>query len=238
MKCIYLRTNLVNGKQYVGQTVDFKSRESDWKNMNQPYAGSLINNARKKYGVDNFQTEILIECDTQEELNYWEMYYIKKMNTKRPFGYNLTNGGDGTSGFQFSEESKKKMSEAKLGKYVGKDSWNYGIKRSDMFKAALSERLKGKVHTEEWKKNMSINNPKFWLGKHRSTSDKEKMSRKKDSVKKKVYQYSLDDSLVHVYESLAECGRSGYNVGAVGACCRGTYGFKTHKGYKWSYKPL
>ena len=56
---VYLRTNTVNGKQYVGQTNNFKRREYDWYNINWDYAGRLINNARKKYGVENWDTEIL-----------------------------------------------------------------------------------------------------------------------------------------------------------------------------------
>ena len=93
MKCIYLRTNLINGKQYVGQTVNFEQREYEWFHATF-YAGQYINNARGKYGVDNFKVEILKECDTLDELNKWEMYYIKDLNTKYPNGYNLTCGGE------------------------------------------------------------------------------------------------------------------------------------------------
>ena len=76
MKCIYLRTNLVNGKQYVGQTNDFKQREYDWKCLKAIYANKYLSCARMKYGFDNFKVEILRECKTQKELNEWEKYYI------------------------------------------------------------------------------------------------------------------------------------------------------------------
>ena len=237
MKCIYLRTNIVNGKQYVGQANDIDDRNRRWKNTKTRYAGELINNARAKYGIDNFKTDILRECQTQEELNEWEQYYIKKYNTKAPNGYNLTDGGEGISGYFFSEESKEKMSKAKQGKYTGENSWNYGIKRSDEFKQKISELSKGRKHSDEWKGNMSKNNPKYWLGKHRSDEEKEKMSKAKDAVKRKVYQYK-DNVLIATYESLSDCSKNGFNIGAVGACCKGKYGFKTHKGYKWSFSPL
>lgn len=58
------------------------------------------------------------------------------------------------------------------------------------------------------------------------------------TYEKKVYQYKLDGELVKVWNSTAECGRNGFNEGHVAACCRGEYGHKTHKGYKWSYEPL
>ena len=131
MKCIYLRTNKVNGKQYVGQTQDFIKRECDWGKTKTPYAGVYINQARKKYGINNWSVEILMECDTQDELNYWEKYYIKTLNTKAPNGYNLTDGGEGREGYKLSKESREKISKAHKG--IG-----LGIKRPDH-----AERMKG-----------------------------------------------------------------------------------------------
>jgi hypothetical protein len=55
-------------------------------------------------------------------------------------------------------------------------------------------------------------------------------------VAKKIYQYTLDNELVKVWDSTSECGRSGYNRCSVRDCCKGR--LKKHKGYKWSYEPL
>ena len=112
MGYIYLRTNTVNGKQYVGQSTTrrFKKRQKEWNNLNIPYAGVVINNARAKYGLDAFDFEILKECE-DEELDQWETYYIKELNTKAPYGYNMTDGGEGMNGYSPSEETRKKMSE-------------------------------------------------------------------------------------------------------------------------------
>lgn len=60
--------------------------------------------------------------------------------------------------------------------------------------------------------------------------------RMSDSAKKKVYQYTLDGILVRTYESTIETKEQGFVQANVSACCRGIR--KTHKGYKWSYKPL
>ena len=57
-----------------------------------------------------------------------------------------------------------------------------------------------------------------------------------EDMSKKVYQYTLDGELVKIWSSTAECGRNGFFQSHIGACCRGER--KTHKGYKWSYKPL
>ena len=115
MGYIYLRTNKINGKKYVGQVIKkrFKTRQNRWNNLNQPYAGIIINNARAKYGIDAFDFEILKECK-DDELNQWEMYYIKELNTKTPNGYNMTDGGD--SSYERSDETRKKISDALRGK--------------------------------------------------------------------------------------------------------------------------
>jgi hypothetical protein len=58
----------------------------------------------------------------------------------------------------------------------------------------------------------------------------------KESLRKTVYQYTLDGDLVKIWESTIECKRNGFNQGNVSACCRGER--KRYKGYKWSYEPL
>lgn len=169
MKCIYLRTNMVNGKQYVGQTNDMKIRDYCWYSTNMKYAGAYITNARNKYGTENFKTEILKECDTQEELNHWEQYYIKELNTKFPNGYNLTDGGGGISGYHFSEKQRLKK---------------IGLKHSEETKKKISQSLKGKIVSEESKKKMSEAQHRFFenggvspfKGKHHTEESKKKLS--------------------------------------------------------------
>lgn len=58
---------------------------------------------------------------------------------------------------------------------------------------------------------------------------------------KNVYQYTLDNELIKVWETAGECGRNGFGQGAVSACCRKNFhrpGNDTYKGYRWSYEPL
>ena len=119
MGYIYVRTNKINSKKYVGQAKDLEVRQNRWDNLNQSYAGNAINNARKKYGIDAFDFEILKECE-DEELNKWEMYYIKELNTKVPNGYNMTDGGGGICGYScpHTEEWKRKIGEKHKGKII------------------------------------------------------------------------------------------------------------------------
>lgn len=227
MKCVYLRTNLVNGKQYVGQANDFINREYEWKCLKGSYAGSLINRAREKYGLENWSVEILVECSTQEELNKWEIFYIDKLNTKTPNGYNLTDGGEGVSGFKHSNETKKKLSVSHLG-------LNKGIPRSEDVKRKISETKRG------------IRTSLGMTGHHHSDESKKKMSKarkgKSSPSAKKVYQY-LNGELVGVYNSATEAiTANGYHYsGALPAACCGKYnkeGNHTYNGYEWYYHKL
>ena len=51
---------------------------------------------------------------------------------------------------------------------------------------------------------------------------------------KKVLQFTLDGEFVREWDSTRECGRNGFNQGAVAACCRGE--LKQYKGFLWMYK--
>lgn len=111
---IYKITNKINGKSYIGQSIQIESR---WKqHINAALRGSCfhIHNAIRKYGKDNFIFDV-IELTTEDLLNEREIYYISKYDTFNN-GYNLTKGGDGNRGWIVNDETRRKISEAKKGK--------------------------------------------------------------------------------------------------------------------------
>lgn len=112
---IYLRRNKVNGKCYVGQTNDFDRRENEWKRLNHYYANEHICNDRAKYGLDNWTVETLAEVDNREDAWELEQRFINDYNTLWPNGYNITKGGGGANGVHPSNETRRKLSEAKTG---------------------------------------------------------------------------------------------------------------------------
>lgn len=100
----------------------------------------------KKYGIENFNIEIIDIATTKEELNTKEIYWIKEYNaTNREIGYNLTIGGDGLS--NPDESIRQKMRDVKIGK---KQSLEHIIART--------KNSKGKKHNDEWNKKISIAN--------------------------------------------------------------------------------
>lgn len=100
---IYITTNLINQKKYIGQHKKVGDRDKYYLG-----SGILLKQALDKYGTMNFKKEILEECETQEEANFLEKYYIKLYNAvEDPNFYNLSPGGQDGGGFSYYQEQLK-----------------------------------------------------------------------------------------------------------------------------------
>ena len=117
---IIYRRFIVNDKgqevSYIGQTCDPEKRNNDFLNLRVRYSGNRIENARKKYGPQNFHYEVLetVICESEQDLaqrlNELEIAYIEKYDSFRK-GYNNTVGGGGSSGYQHTAEYKEWQSQ-------------------------------------------------------------------------------------------------------------------------------
>ena len=104
MAFIYRITNLINQKSYIGKT-EYSNPEKRWNEHKRDIhkdrcKDRALYRAMRKYGVNNFQFEILEETDSPCDR---ERFYIKKFNTFH-YGYNMTRGGDGTSDLNVSDQ--------------------------------------------------------------------------------------------------------------------------------------
>lgn len=166
---IYKHENKINGKCYIGQTKNMK-----WRKYPSCYVYcTKFFRAINKYGWNNFTHEILKEC-TENDVDYWEAYYIQKYNSIEN-GYNLESGGK--SNQTVSKETKQKIREANLKRVyrpTGKPAWNKGLKLSDEYRKKLSDIHKGKRKplSQETKIKIAESNK----GKKRSAETKRKLS--------------------------------------------------------------
>jgi len=185
---VYKVTNLLNNKIYIGKTSktleDRKRRHYyDSKRKKTHFHLALL-----KYSKESFSWEILRNnCQSLEELNFYEMLYISMFNSNnRLFGYNVTNGGEGILGFKFSEESKKKLRESqKEVKNRPEYRDNQSSKMKDKwkepgYKERISKSLRGKKRSLESRKRLSEakkgeKNPQF--GKSLSEETRDKLSK-------------------------------------------------------------
>ena len=152
MGSIYKITNTVNGKAYIGQTIHDAEKTRIRDHFRSKGKGSqLIKDDIEKYGQDAFTYKILHDGIIPEFLDTLEKEVIAKFNTLAPHGYNLTEGGGGGSR---SEETRRKMSEARK----GKPSPNKGKPFSEEHCRKISEAMKGKTLSEETRRKISENN--------------------------------------------------------------------------------
>jgi hypothetical protein len=128
---IYKIINISNGKIYVGQAVSHILNHKRYRpyghegrfrcHVSEAFStkknqSHYLNNAIRKYGVNDFVVE-LIECCETEKSDEREIHYIKEFNSLFPNGYNLKNGG---SVFTHSDESKKRVSNGVMNYFKDK----------------------------------------------------------------------------------------------------------------------
>lgn len=110
--CIYIHTNKINGKKYIGITSrkpEIRWGYNGYGYKDQPY----FYNAIQKYGWNNFQHEIILNGENFEYACKIEKCLIRHYKSNdRKYGYNLTLGGDGK---RLTEEQKRTLSEARKG---------------------------------------------------------------------------------------------------------------------------
>jgi group I intron endonuclease len=139
---IYIVTNVVNAKQYVGITNNLERR---WRRHKKAFGETpLLHRSIKKYGIDAFVFSHIADAFDRETAFDLERILIEQHNTFHPNGLNLTKGGEGGSGAKLgrvlSQETKDKISAS----LVGKPSPRKGVILTEETKRKLSESKMGK----------------------------------------------------------------------------------------------
>ena len=117
MGCIYMRISPSGGK-YIGQTI--YSEEERWKqhsynayHSNSSEYNTLLSQAIRKYGANNFSVKILEnDIKNKNDLNQREIFWINYYKTyfyDDQHGYNMTRGGDGIKLYNFSDEELNEL---------------------------------------------------------------------------------------------------------------------------------
>jgi len=163
---IYVVTNRINGKQYVGQTVGgVLKRWTQHKSAARTKRKLHFHAAINKYGETNFGVEQVAWAFSKAYCDQLEEAWIRTLRThEREFGYNSTFGGEGA---RHIPETKAKLSAAKKGKpghkrtpeqslaagarQAGEKAWNWGRRASEETRQKMSA-----IHS-------GPNNPMFGL---------------------------------------------------------------------------
>ena len=165
-----------------------------------------------KYGQYGFEWSVLYLSDDEKILYEQEIFFIQSMGTKVPTGYNLTDGGKGgMRGYKASDETKEKIRKGNLGKKhtaaaiekmrkskLGKifsDEHKLHLSLANLSKLGKPNAMKGRKHTEESKRKMSLSRTgekNWWTGvshseeHNRKISESEKGKVVSEETKKKI----------------------------------------------------
>lgn len=252
---IYKIINNQNNKIYVGQTKHTILKR--WKEhihvfkygikYNKHIKNSAIYQAMRKYGIDSFQIIELQKCNSINELNKSESFWIKKLNTLSPNGYNLNSGGNNPI---FSLETKLKLSIA--GKKNAKITpellkfFEIGQKRKQkilfskniltneiiIYSSLYEAGLKGfnrKAISRSINERTGIHKGYLWYYENI-------IPNKVKTTIKTVYMYDATGNFIKKYNSLKETILDGFLTSGVSQCCTGK--IRKHKKYIFSFKEI
>jgi group I intron endonuclease len=178
---IYLVTNQIDGKRYVG--FDSKWPRRKYQHLKCNGSCPKFHSALEKHGLLNFEWEVLYQSkDGDHTLKVMEPYFIGLYNTLHE-GYNLTHGGDAPLGLKFSAESKARLSAMRMGRkqsQATKDKISAtklaaSPEQKAKFRETVRAALIGVPRPQEVREKVRLGN----LGKKLSEETKEKMRKAK-----------------------------------------------------------
>lgn len=158
---VYLTTNLINKKQYIGD--HFVNTTS----KNYIGSGILLHKALKKYGKKNFSCQILEYFETRQEAFNAQEKWIIVYNTLTPKGYNISPKGGHQAKNSVNEETKQKIKNKLKGvsRNAGENNPFFGKKLSKDHKNKIRKKLLGRVSPN--KGNIASNETRKLMSKNR-----------------------------------------------------------------------
>lgn len=185
---IYKATNKINGKSYIGQTVDYKSRV--WQHMRcYEKEDCKFHDAIKEFGSDNFDWEVLETCNGKEKANDLERKYIELFNSYRN-GYNDNKGGVG--GHNARAIVRLKLDGEFVKRYdSAADAEKDGFNNANVLLCCKNKLYTCKNHLFMFEDDYKENGAKQYI-------------KPESSSKRKVIQCDLDGNFISRYDSVQE----------------------------------
>lgn len=237
---VYMHTNKINGKVYIGitcKTLNDRFRSGNGYNHNAHFKSAI-----QKYGWNNFEHTLIADNLSYEDACEMEINLIALYDsTNREKGYNVSYGGEsGRLGIKHTEEAKQKMREHHWSKrhrspLLGTKLPGYRIKQLRQRKGELSAWY-GKHHTDESKQKISRANSgdkAYWHNHKMTEKHKQHVA---EGHYKPVLQI-LNGVIIAEFSSAKEAEeKTGIARCNISRCCCGNR--KTVGGYEWKHKEV
>lgn len=198
-----------NNKKYVGQTCQSIARRAENGHGYTKNNNSVFGRAIQKYGFDFFDVEILKDnLETKEEADYWEQYYIEKLDTlvKNGHGYNIVLGGGGSQLYDYEEL--------------------YNLWREGFTVGEIKEIF-----------SCSVKVIQAALDCYNISPEERRLRALLKRSSKKVYQYDLQGIFIKEYASTMEAERmTGIPHSSIGEIAKHNGTFGQTGNYQWSYE--
>lgn len=214
--------NNINGKVYIGQSVDIKKRWREHRsaayNLNSKDYNMVIYRAIRKYGLNNFSFSILETCEI-EELNEKEKYWIQNYDSKNK-GYNVSLGGNDYTHLGNIVE---------LYDYQG----NYVCEYANAMEVAKALNVfYGTVYQVIYGIRLSVKG--YQLKLKNDDSKQIKIYQNRQGGKIKVCSLNDKNEKIEEFESIADAARKlNLDSSCITKCCKGK--LVHHGGFKWKY---
>lgn len=255
---IYCIENMIDGKRYIGKSVNVKHRLQVHKwNLSQETRPVNCNRylyaAVQKYGIDNFHFGLVEDIGIKDPIRlaerelYWQDFYLCYL---RQHGYNLLRESAGV--IEHSKETKILIGNNSRGRPVSDKTRELlrlrstGRRHTDATKKLIGDKkigkprspetllkmsisMTGKQHTEETKQLIS----KIQTGKPQRRDVVE--TRRERQSKYSYVQYTLDGKIVNIFNRLSDLYATEFSFRLVSAVCNGKRNH--HKGFIWKKIP-
>lgn len=250
---IYKITSKIKSDRfYIGSAIDLKQRKRDhFKDLRKnKHGNSRLQNHYNKYGEQDLVFEVIEYVEYKTKLLEREQFYIDSLN---PF-FNICKVAGSLLGTKRSEETKKKMSLAKIGKPSSNKNRklsedhkyklsisHFGLKRSDETRRKMSENsgMKGRVSPKKGLKCSEITRQKMSkskMGRIVSEETRLKISNSNPN-RKPIIQLDLEYNFIREWLSLNEIKKqTGFSHTLISNTAKGK--FKQAYGFIWKFKNI
>lgn len=218
---IYKFTNKQNNMSYIGQSIKPYKRLKEHLYGRKNKINTYFDKVLRKYGIENFDFEVIDKANSQEKIDELEREYIDKYNTLKPNGYNILKGGRSQQGSWNSKPINEYDLEGNFIATYESASYYSNFVNQEYDRRMISRSCNEKKHYKDR------------IFRYVGDEKPQKYIKPKSAKCIKIYQYDLKGNFISEYSSIKEASKkTNSSRTSIIGCLQGYY--KTANNYIWS----